>query len=159
LINSRRLGADVRSLLLSPSSLGAQQARAAGRAGQGRAVEQQAELDLTRIVAPIDGVVDNRNLRVGGYAADGPGGCRLYHGQFRGDGAPASGADFTLLPPDNATGNFTKIVQRIPVKTVLDRADPPAGKVRPRMSVVATVDTRPRDAGDAVPRSVRRPRH
>jgi membrane fusion protein (multidrug efflux system) len=41
--------------------------------------------------------------------------------------APASGAEFTLLPPGNATGNFTKIVQRIPVKIVLDRAGSLAG--------------------------------
>jgi membrane fusion protein (multidrug efflux system) len=65
--------------------------------------------------------------------------------------APASGAEFTLLPPDNATGNFTKIVQRIPVKIVLDRADPLAGKVRPGMSVTAMVDTRPQEPAVAAP--------
>ena len=54
-----------------------------------------------------------------------------------------------MLPPDNATGNFTKIVQRIPVKIALDRADPLAGEVRPGMSVVATIDTRPRDVANA----------
>jgi membrane fusion protein, multidrug efflux system len=57
--------------------------------------------------------------------------------------APASGLEFSLLPPDNATGNFTKIVQRIPVKIALDRADPLAGLLRPGMSVEATVDTKP----------------
>ena len=45
--------------------------------------------------------------------------------------APASGQEFALLPPDNATGNFTKIVQRIPVKIVLDRDDPLAGHAAP----------------------------
>ena len=56
--------------------------------------------------------------------------------------APASGLVFSLLPPDNATGNFTKIVQRIPVKIVMDPHDPLIGLLRPGMSVVATVDTR-----------------
>jgi len=55
--------------------------------------------------------------------------------------APASGSQFSLLPPDNATGNFTKVVQRIPVKILLD--DPAAiSKLRPGFSVVATVRTR-----------------
>lgn len=56
--------------------------------------------------------------------------------------APASGQEFALLPPDNATGNFTKIVQRIPVKIYIDPDDPFAGKLRPGMSVIATIDTR-----------------
>src|SRR5271169_3774841 len=56
--------------------------------------------------------------------------------------APASGSQFALLPPDNATGNFTKVVQRIPVKIALD--DPAfAATLRPGLSVVATVRTRP----------------
>jgi membrane fusion protein (multidrug efflux system) len=57
--------------------------------------------------------------------------------------SPASGAKFALLPPDNATGNFTKIVQRIPVKIVFD-ADSIRGyesRITPGMSVVATVET------------------
>jgi membrane fusion protein (multidrug efflux system) len=55
--------------------------------------------------------------------------------------APASGSQFALLPPDNATGNFTKVVQRIPVKIALD--DPAvAASLRPGLSVVATVRTR-----------------
>jgi membrane fusion protein, multidrug efflux system len=55
--------------------------------------------------------------------------------------SPASGAQFSLLPPDNATGNFTKVVQRIPVKIVLD-SDPLLGDLlRPGMSVIATIDT------------------
>ncbi len=56
--------------------------------------------------------------------------------------APASGQQFALLPPDNATGNFTKIVQRIPVKIVLRDKDPLAGMLRPGMSVEPTIDTR-----------------
>jgi membrane fusion protein, multidrug efflux system len=55
--------------------------------------------------------------------------------------SPASGAVFSLLPPDNATGNFTKIVQRIPVKIVLDPDPALQGLLRPGMSAVATIDT------------------
>jgi membrane fusion protein, multidrug efflux system len=55
--------------------------------------------------------------------------------------APASGSQFALLPPDNATGNFTKVVQRIPVKIALDDKTF-AAKLRPGLSVIATVRTR-----------------
>ena len=55
--------------------------------------------------------------------------------------SPASGAQFSLLPPDNATGNFTKVVQRIPVKIVLDRDSSLGDLLRPGMSVIATIDT------------------
>ncbi|HVJ43060.1 MAG TPA: HlyD family secretion protein [Dongiaceae bacterium] len=55
--------------------------------------------------------------------------------------APASGLEFSLLPPDNATGNFTKIVQRIPVKIVFDN-DALAGLLRSGMSVTPTIDTK-----------------
>jgi membrane fusion protein, multidrug efflux system len=55
--------------------------------------------------------------------------------------APASGAQFSLLPPDNATGNFTKVVQRIPVKLRINPDNPLAGKLRPGMSVIATILT------------------
>jgi len=57
--------------------------------------------------------------------------------------APASGQEFALLPPDNATGNFTKIVQRIPVKIEIERNEPLLGRLRPGMSVEPTIDTRP----------------
>jgi membrane fusion protein, multidrug efflux system len=62
--------------------------------------------------------------------------------------APASGAEFSLLPPDNATGNFTKIVQRVPIRIALPRQEPLARLLRPGLSVTVTVDTR--DPGDAV---------
>jgi len=55
--------------------------------------------------------------------------------------SPASGLEFALLPPDNATGNFTKIVQRIPVKIALDHTAL-LGVLRPGMSVEPTIDTR-----------------
>ena len=52
--------------------------------------------------------------------------------------APASGQEFALLPPDNATGNFTKVVQRIPVKIALDAT---AVELRPGMSVIPSIET------------------
>jgi membrane fusion protein (multidrug efflux system) len=56
--------------------------------------------------------------------------------------APGAGSQFALLPPDNATGNFTKVVQRVAVKISVDDADDLIDRLRPGMSVVATVDTR-----------------
>jgi membrane fusion protein (multidrug efflux system) len=56
--------------------------------------------------------------------------------------APASGARFSVLPPDNATGNFTKIIQRVPVRIALEPEDIRAGILRPGLSVEAVVDTR-----------------
>lgn len=143
------------------------------------AVQDQAELNLSyaTIVAPVDGVVGNRTLRVGQYVQAGtqlmtvvptasvyvianyketqltdvhagqpvdidvdmfPD--RVYHGRVD-SLAPASGQEFALLPPDNATGNFTKVVQRIPVKIVLD-ADSAAGDLRPGMSVQPSINTK-----------------
>jgi membrane fusion protein (multidrug efflux system) len=55
--------------------------------------------------------------------------------------SPATGAKFSLLPPDNATGNFTKVVQRIPVRIHLDGPVDPKHTLRPGMSVVATIKT------------------
>jgi membrane fusion protein (multidrug efflux system) len=144
-----------------------------------RAVQDQAALNLsyTTIVAPVDGVVGNRTLRVGQYVQAGTQLMAVVplHGAYvvanfketqltdvkagqpvtidvdtfpgttvKGHVdsiAPASGQEFALLPPDNATGNFTKVVQRIPVKITLDAGDPLAGLLRPGMSVTPTVDT------------------
>ena len=53
--------------------------------------------------------------------------------------AGATGARFSLLPPENATGNFVKVVQRVPVKIVLDQGQDPEHLLRPGMSVVPTV--------------------
>ncbi len=55
--------------------------------------------------------------------------------------SPGTGSTFALLPPDNATGNFTKVVQRVPVKIVLDYNPNLGTLARPGMSVVATIDT------------------
>ncbi len=146
-----------------------------------QAIERQAALNLgyTTIIAPIDGVVAARTVRLGQYVQAGtqltalvplaevyvvanfketqltrvrvgeP--VRLRVDTFPGahlrgcvdSVAPASGLEFSLLPPDNATGNFTKIVQRIPVKIVLDSRQTLIGSLRPGMSVEASIDTRP----------------
>jgi membrane fusion protein (multidrug efflux system) len=53
--------------------------------------------------------------------------------------SPASGSQFALLPPDNATGNFTKIVQRFPVKIVLQPGQTELDRLRPGLSVIATI--------------------
>ena len=82
------------------------------------------------------------NIRVGDLAE-----IRIdtYPGQvFKGkvlEIAPASGSQFALLPPDNATGNFTKVTQRVPVKIALDDSSL-TSQLRPGLSAVVTVRTR-----------------
>ncbi len=64
--------------------------------------------------------------------------------------APGSGSTFALLPPENATGNFTKVVQRVPVRITLETSDVPADvleRLRPGLSVVASVDVRTQPEG------------
>ncbi|MDT5017849.1 MAG: rane fusion protein multidrug efflux system [Mycobacterium sp.] len=144
------------------------------------AARHQAELNLsyTNIVAPIDGTVAARSVRLGQYVQAGtqlmalvplqqvyvvanfketqltdvqPGqSARIRVDTFPDHDlighvdtiAPASGMEFSLLPPDNATGNFTKIVQRVPVKIVFPLNAALAGRIRPGMSVEADIDTR-----------------
>ena len=136
----------------------------------------QVDLGYTRIYAPGNGTVGERQVRPGQLVSPGtqvipfvartkwvqanyretqltnvkvgdPAELRIdeYPGQVIGgrviEIAPASGSQFALLPPDNATGNFTKVVQRISVKIGLDDPDL-ANKLRPGLSVVATVRTR-----------------
>lgn len=67
---------------------------------------------------------------------------RVFHGHVT-SLAPATGAEFSVLPPENATGNFTKIVQRVPVRVALDKKDDELGLLRPGLSVVADINTRP----------------
>lgn len=145
-----------------------------------QAAERQAALNLsyTSIVAPIDGTVGNRTLRVGQYVQAGtqlmavvpldslyivanyketqlrdvrPGQpveveIDMLSGMtFRGHVdsiAPASGQEFALLPPDNATGNFTKIVQRIPVRIHIDDFAGHEGALRPGMSLETSINTK-----------------
>jgi membrane fusion protein (multidrug efflux system) len=136
----------------------------------------QVNLGYTKIAAPGDGSVGERQVRPGQLVSPGtqvitfvsnikwvqanyretqlthvkvgdPAEIRVdeYPGKvFRGkviEIAPASGSQFALLPPDNATGNYTKVVQRIPVKIVFDDSNL-ATTLRPGLSVIATVRTR-----------------
>jgi membrane fusion protein, multidrug efflux system len=70
-------------------------------------------------------------------------GDHIFHGSIE-SFAPGTGAQFALLPPENATGNFTKIVQRVPVKIILDDHDPLIARLRPGLSAEAVIDTRDR---------------
>jgi membrane fusion protein (multidrug efflux system) len=135
----------------------------------------QVNLSYTKIVAPADGRVGERQVRPGQLVSPGsqviafvnntkwvqanyretqltnmkvgdpvdirvdeyPG--QIVHGKVL-EIAPASGSQFALLPPDNATGNFTKVVQRVPVKIALDDSSL-ARQLRPGLSVSATVRT------------------
>jgi membrane fusion protein (multidrug efflux system) len=66
---------------------------------------------------------------------------RVFHGKVA-DLSPASGSQFALLPPDNATGNFTKVVQRVPVKIVLLPGQSDLDRLRPGLSAEVTVHTK-----------------
>ena len=65
---------------------------------------------------------------------------KVFHGHID-SLAPGTGAVFSVIPPENATGNFTKIVQRVPVRIALD--DAKLGELRPGLSTTASVDTKP----------------
>ncbi|TWB23570.1 membrane fusion protein (multidrug efflux system) [Nitrospirillum amazonense] len=66
---------------------------------------------------------------------------RQFHGRVV-SMAPATGAQFSVLPPENATGNFTKIVQRVPVRILLDGEGSLLGSLRPGLSVTAAINTK-----------------
>lgn len=68
-------------------------------------------------------------------------GDHVFHGRID-SFAPGTGSQFALLPPENATGNFTKIVQRVPVKITIDPGDALIGRLRPGLSAEAVIDTR-----------------
>jgi membrane fusion protein (multidrug efflux system) len=154
----------------------ARAAAALAEAQRKKADLDQAALNLqyTKVVAPVDGVVSNRTVEVGQNVAPGqelmklinlddiwitanfketqlrnmkPGqratievdaNGRTYKGKVDSI-AGASGARFSLLPPENATGNYVKVVQRIPVKIVLDPGSNNDHELRPGMSVVPKV--------------------
>ncbi len=73
---------------------------------------------------------------------------RSFHGHV-GSLAPATGAVFSVIPPQNATGNFTKIVQRVPVRIWLDGDGQDLGLLRAGLSTYVSVDTRPGDTRPA----------
>jgi len=137
----------------------------------------QLKLGYTKVIAPFDGIVSERQVQPGDYVNIGTNlisvvplpnvyvianykETQLTHvepGQpveitvdsfpketLRGRVeriAPASGSQFALLPPDNATGNFTKVVQRIPVRIALEKGQPIIDRLRPGMSVITRIDT------------------
>lgn len=158
-----------------------QQAQAAVAAAHAALALAQINLGYTRIVAPQDGVIAQRQVKPGQYVGVGtqitsltplphvwvianyketqlthmavgeraeiridayPG--HVLKGHVIGF-APGSGAQFALLPPDNATGNFTKVVQRVAVKIVVDDAAGLEDRLRPGLSVIARVDARADD--------------
>ncbi len=153
-----------------------QQLAADLRAKEASLVVTQVNLGYTKIYAPGDGSVGERQVRPGQLVSPGTqviafidrnrwvqanyketqltnvrvgDAAEIRVDQFPGqvfrakviEIAPASGSQFALLPPDNATGNFTKVVQRIPVKIALDDANQ-ATNLRPGLSVTAIVRTR-----------------
>jgi membrane fusion protein, multidrug efflux system len=67
---------------------------------------------------------------------------KTFHGHIE-SLAPGTGAVFSVIPPENATGNFTKIVQRVPVRVALDDGAASLGELRPGLSTRVSVDTRP----------------
>jgi membrane fusion protein (multidrug efflux system) len=178
--------ANLDSALKQVDLLKAELLQAKATLARAEALQSQAQLNLdyTNIIAPIDGTVGNRTLRVGQFVQAGtqlmsvvpargayvvanfketqltdvrtgqlvdiaidmfP--SQAVHGHVDSI-APASGQEFALLPPDNATGNFTKVVQRIPVKIVLDRSNDASIGLRPGMSVIPTIQTRSQAPGN-----------
>lgn len=71
--------------------------------------------------------------------------------------APATGSEFALIPVENATGNFTKIVQRVPVRIAVDERDPLAAGLRPGLSLSVVVDTRSNTGSSFAEASAARP--
>ncbi len=82
-------------------------------------------------------------------------GDHVFHGRIV-SFAPGTGSQFALLPPENATGNFTKVVQRVPVKIALERGDPLVDRLRPGLSAEAMVDVRDEGAPTPAAQLVRR---
>jgi membrane fusion protein (multidrug efflux system) len=159
--------------------LSAQQHAADANLKRAQAAHDQAQLQLsyTRIVAPVDGMVGERAVRIGNYVNPGsrllsvvpltqayvvgnfqetqlthvvPGqGVEVRVDTFPGETlkgrvqsiAPATGVTFAAIKPDNATGNFTKVVQRLPVKIVLDGQQPLLSRLRVGLSVEVSIDT------------------
>jgi membrane fusion protein (multidrug efflux system) len=153
-----------------------------------RAVEQaQLNLNYTRIVAPVDGLVAKRSVQVGQYVVPGqqllaviplddiwvtanfketqlknvrPGERvqifvdaydREYSGHVESI-AGGTGSIFSLLPPENATGNYVKVVQRVPVRLRFDPGQDPDHRLRPGLSVVPKVSVKPLNRVDQAER-------
>ena len=163
--------------------LAAQESQAEAAMASAHAALDLAQINLgyTRIVAPQDGVLAQRQVKPGQYVGVGTQVTSLTplphvwvianyketqithiaageRAEIRIDAypghvmkghvvafAPGSGATFALLPPDNATGNFTKVVQRLAIKIAIDDADGLDDRLRPGLSVVASVDAQAKD--------------
>ena len=119
------------------------------RAGAGRRLCRERRLSVER--HPGAGALGRRQFqgRPARANAAGPAGDGrrrrlagpVFHGHVE-SLAPGTGAIFSVIPPENATGNFTKIVQRVPVRIALDDADARLGALRPGLSTTVSVDTR-----------------
>ncbi len=164
---------------LSSSEAAAKSAAARVEAARARLAAAELDLSRTRVTAPIDGVVTNKEVVEGQLLSPGrqamaivasdalwvianfketqisdmaPGQCATIrvdaYPDLKVEGvvdsiAPSTGATFSLVPQDTATGNFTKIVQRVPVKIMLDPASIASGRLRTGLQVTATVSTKP----------------
>jgi membrane fusion protein, multidrug efflux system len=177
----RQAQAGLASSEVSPAQVGVRRSEAKGATANvaaARARLEQARLNLsyTRIVAPVDGTVAQKNVEVGQYVQPGQSLVavvptqgtyvlanyketqleRVRVGQparftvdaypgttFTGSVesiSPGTGSVFSLLPPENASGNFTKVVQRVPVRIRITSAANPQTPLRAGMSAVATVE-------------------
>jgi len=176
MLRSSELAAEAERRSKAVLESGEMQLQADLRAKQASLAVASVNIGYTKIYAPGDGTVGERQVRPGQLVSPGtqvisivaltkwvqanfretqltnvkvgdPAELRIdeYPGQLiRGkviEIAPASGSQFALLPPDNATGNFTKVVQRVPVKIAFEDSTF-ASKLRPGISVIATVRTR-----------------
>ncbi|MFO6296089.1 HlyD family secretion protein [Rahnella selenatireducens] len=159
--------------------LKAEQAQAKAAIDSAATALSQAKLNLsyTEIMAPVDGVVGQRSLRIGGYVSAGTRVLAVvplrdayivanYLETQLGDVqknqpvdikidalpgvtlkgkvdsiSPATGVTFSPISPDNATGNYTKVVQRLAVKIVLDKGQADAKRLKVGMSVIPTINT------------------
>jgi membrane fusion protein (multidrug efflux system) len=163
------------------------QLRADLRAKEEAVKVSRTNLEYTRILAPTDGIVGERKVRIGQLVSPGTQVISLVENDVwvqanyketqltnvsNGDSAvitvdtfpglklkgrveeiaPASGSQFALLPPDNASGNFTKIVQRIPVKIVLDHDPRAADRLRPGMSVIVEINASGKRSEESISR-------
>lgn len=178
---------DQQKALLASLDVQEKQLTAQVQAAEAAVMLAHNNLDYTRIVSPVDGMVSQRQVRPGQFVNVGtqviavvplpniwvianfketqmthvrvgdP--ARVTVDAFPGlvlnghvdSWSPGTGSTFALLPPDNATGNFTKVVQRIPVKIVLDPHPALGALVRPGMSVEARIDTRPVEPAQTQP--------
>jgi membrane fusion protein, multidrug efflux system len=193
LLNNAQL--DQQRALLASLDVQQKQLTAQQEAAEAQVVLARNNLRYTRIYAPVDGMVGQRQVRPGQFVNIGTQviavvplpniwvianykETQMTHVRIGNlaritvdafpdlvltghvdNWSPGTGSTFALLAPDNATGNFTKVVQRVPVKIILD-PNPALGRlVRPGMSVEARIDTQGQPEGGVpqIPSSAERP--